>query len=118
MVDDALQIAGTLDRVYECRDGRRIIGDLKTGKSVFLPSKSIGCQLAAYAHSVLYNPETGERTLIDGLRTDIAYVVHLPANGSGCSLFEVDTHRGYELARLAQTVRSIRNERLIRPLAS
>lgn len=118
VVDDALEIAGTLDRVYECRDGRRVIGDLKTGRQIFLPSKSIGCQLAAYAHSVLYNPETGERTPIDGLRTDIAYVVHLPANGSGCSLFEVDTHRGYELARLAQTVRSIRNERLIRPLAS
>lgn len=118
VVDDGLEIAGTADRIYECRDGRRIVGDLKTGKSIFLPSKSIGCQLAAYAHSRLYDPETGERTDIEGLRTDIAYVIHLPANGSGCTLFEVDVTRGYELCGLAQTVRRVRTERIIRPLAS
>jgi hypothetical protein len=118
VVNDELEIAGTLDRVYETPAGDRVVGDLKTGKQIFLPSKSIGCQLAAYAHSVLYDPETGERTPIEGLRTDTAYVVHLPANGSGCSLYEVDTRRGFELARLAQTVRRIRNERLIRPIAS
>lgn len=31
---------------------------------------------------------------------------------------EVDARRGYELSKLAQTVRRVRDERLIRPLAS
>ena len=118
VVCDAIETAGTLDRVFTTPAGDAVIGDIKTGKQVFLPSKSIACQLAAYAHAVMYDPETGERTPIDGLRTDIAYVVHLPANGSSCTLYEVDTSRGYQLAMIAQEVRRVRNERLIRPLAS
>jgi len=117
VVCDQLEVAGTLDRVYLTAAGDRIVGDIKTGRQVFLPSKSIACQLASYAHAVMYDPETGERTPLD-VRTDFALVVHLPANGMTCSLYQVDTRRGYQLAELAQAVRHVRNERLIRPLAS
>ena len=109
-------MAGTLDRLVRTRNGDVVVADIKTGKQVFAPSKSIACQLAAYAHSVFYDPETAVRTPIEGLRHDAAIVIHLPANGDTCTLWRVDAARGYELCRLAIEVRQARKEKLLKPL--
>jgi hypothetical protein len=43
-------------------------------------------------------------------------VIHLPASGDSCTLWRVDTERGYELCRLAIQVRDARKEKLLKPL--
>jgi hypothetical protein len=116
VVADEIKVAGTLDRLLRTRHGDVVVADIKTGKAVYPPSKGIACQLAAYAHSVFYDPATATRTPIDGLRTDAAIVIHLPASGDSCTLWRVDTERGYELCRLAIQVRDARKEKLLKPL--
>ena len=118
VVADEIKVAGTLDRLLRTRHGDVVVADIKTGKQVFPPSKGIACQLAAYAHSVFYDPETATRTPIEGIRTDVAIVIHLPATADTCTLYRVDTNRGYELCRLALEVRKARNEKLIKPLVA
>jgi hypothetical protein len=118
VVADDIKVAGTLDRLVRTRNGDVVVADIKTGKAVYPPSKGIACQLAAYAHSVFYDPETAARTPIDGLRHDAAIVIHLPANGDSCTLWRVDTERGYELCKLAIQVRDARKEKLLKPLVA
>jgi hypothetical protein len=54
-------------------------------------------QLAVYAHSVLYDVATGQRTPID-LDLSTALIVHLPAGKASFTLYEVDVAAGWEAA--------------------
>ena len=117
VVFDELRIAGTLDRLVRDRDGVVRVADLKTGRAIYPTSKSITCQVSAYANSVRYDLD-GTRTPIDDLDTSTALIFHVPAIGGPCTVYEVDCVRGLELCRIAQDIRSIRKEKLIRPLAS
>ncbi len=113
-VNDALRVGGTPDRISTMPDGRRVIVDLKTG-SIDYGIGKIACQLAMYAHSVLYNPETGERA---EHHADIAkgIVVHLPAGSGECSLVEVDLAAGWQAVQLSAQVRAWRARKdLARP---
>lgn len=118
VVCDEVEAAGTLDRLVRTRTGDVVVADLKTGKSIFPTSKTVACQLSIYAHASAYDPTTGGRTAFEGLRQDVALVIHLPANGQGCTIYTVDTERGFEMCHLAREVRKARKEELITRLVA
>jgi hypothetical protein len=98
MVCDELRLAGTTDRIpYVPTIGKHRILDLKTGESIELAALGYAVQLAVYAHSVLYDVATGQRTPID-LDLSTALIVHLPAGKASFTLYEVDVAAGWEAA--------------------
>lgn len=120
-----LPVAGTLDRIFQLPDGSLVIGDLKTGSDLSYGEMEIEVQLALYAHGVnthglfdwnfkAWDQGNGEHPLGSGLlrvRTDIAIVVHLPADGDGCTLYVADIERGWRDAqRLGQLQASLKDK--------
>lgn len=95
-------VAGTMDRVVRCPDGRYRIADVKTGQDPLeYGDHEIGVQLLTYALG--YNEigvydwnEERWRGSDGGVRrvaTDFAIVIHLPLEGElagGCFLHKVD----------------------------
>ncbi len=118
VVCDEFKIAGTFDRIYEL-DGRRFVGDLKTGDgAVTYGQSSIAIQLAIYAHSQHYDPRTGERSPLD-VDLDRAIVVHLPAESGLPALYEVDIAAGWEAVEHALYARKWRKRKdLFTPVAT
>lgn len=101
MVHDELQLAGTPDRLAHV-DGRLVVADLKTGSLEYgLPK--IAMQLAVYAHSQAYDPDTGERTSLD-IDLERATVIHVPVGKGTCELIDVDIAAGWEGVLLARQV--------------
>lgn len=109
-----LPVAGTLDRIFQLPDGSLVIGDLKTGSDLSYGEMEIEVQLALYAHGVNthglfdWNTKTWQSVgcavrsgemLQTFVRTDIAIVVHLPADGDGCTLYVADIERGWRDAQ-------------------
>jgi hypothetical protein len=98
MVCDELRLAGTTDRIpFVPSIGRHRILDLKTGESIELAALGYAVQLAVYAHSVLYDVATGQRTPID-LDMTTALIVHLPAGQASFTLYDVDVAAGWQAA--------------------
>lgn len=108
-VHDGLQIGGTPDRVLEV-DGRLVIGDVKSGDTVYGIGK-IAMQLAVYAQSQLYDPATGERTPLDGIDLEQGLVIALNAKTGTCELKWVDLAAGWEAVQLAAQVRRWRSRK-------
>jgi hypothetical protein len=114
MVCDELKVAGTPDRIAVL-NGKLTIFDIKTGSIDYAMNK-IAMQLAVYSRSALYNPATGERTVL-ALDQDEAIVAHLPAGKGVCTLYTVDIARGWRGVQLAREVRGWRAVKsLARPL--
>ncbi len=114
-VADAYTIAGTADRIVTLADGRRVIADLKTGKSVDFGQLEFAIQLAIYAnHDATFSQATGRR----GKRIDVdrttGLIIHLPAQGTGCPLYTIDLAKGYDALITAMEVREWRK---VKPLA-
>ena len=109
VVNDALKIGGTFDRVYNV-GGQRYIGDLKTGSSLDWGTGTFAMQLAVYANSLRYNPDTGERAPL-GVNTDVAILIHLPAGTGRCDVYWLDIERGWASVSLAAAVREFRKLR-------
>jgi hypothetical protein len=109
-------IAGTVDRIVTWRK-RRYIGDLKTGKSLDFAWLKIAVQLAIYANAAaLYRKaETAGDWLYDEPMPDVdrlhGIVFHLPAGSGECTPYLVDLTVGWEAARLAVAVRSLRGRK-------
>lgn len=100
--------AGTFDRIVEAPDGRRYIGDIKTGASAPSYPHSMAVQLAVYAHGTRYSPETGwGRSLAEfGVSQTRAVLIWLPAEEPAkCELFGIDILEGWKMARIAARVR-------------
>src|SRR4029077_19032948 len=118
LVCDSLELAGTADRLLCTGDGRWFVGDIKTGATVDYGALGWSAQLAAYAHSDLYDPATGERTPTPPLDKVVGIIIHLPAGEGRCTLYELDLAAGYRAAVLANEVRAVRREarRWISPL--
>lgn len=108
-VEDELQVAGTMDRLLRCPDGKVRAADIKTGRMDMIGPK-VSIQLAAYAHSASYNPETGERAARGNVDLATGLLIHLPPGGQ-CTLHHVDIAAGWEAARWAVTVRDWRKRR-------
>lgn len=129
-----LPVAGTLDRIFQLPDGSLVIGDLKTGSDLSYGEMEIEVQLALYAHGVNthglfdWNTKTWQRYAgvssalgADFLevRTDIAIVVHLPADGDGCTLYVADIERGWRDAqRLGPLQSSLKEKSRFRTLTA
>jgi hypothetical protein len=76
-VNDEWRTAGTRDRiVVESRGGLGMVGDIKTGSDPVKVSYLV--QLAAYAASVAYDPESGERAEHTPCSLVDAYIFHWP----------------------------------------
>jgi hypothetical protein len=119
LVCDALEMAGTADRLLRrAADSSWVVADLKTGATVDYGALGWSAQLAAYAHSDLYDPTTTCRTPTPPLDKGVGIIIHLPAGQGVCTLYELDLAAGYRAAVLANEVRAVRREarRWIKPL--
>lgn len=105
VVCDSPQAAGSFDRIVE-HDGRMYVADIKTG-SIKWGLGKIAIQLAGYAHSQSYDPETGARGPL-GVDQDWALVIHLPQGEARCRLVWVDICAGWDGVRLSEQVRGWR----------
>lgn len=105
VVNDALRIGGTFDRIYQIGN-QKYIGDLKTG-SLDWGAGKFAMQLAVYANSERYDVQTGQRTPLD-VNTGRAIIVHLPKGENKCTLYWIDIARGWQMVGLAQHVREYR----------
>jgi hypothetical protein len=101
VVNDALHVGGTFDRVVEY-GGDLYIADVKTGGIDFDGAK-IAMQLAVYSRSEKYDPATGGRTPLD-VNTSRGLVIHLPAGEGRCALKWADLDAGWDGAQLAADV--------------
>lgn len=117
-VSAPVPVAGTLDRIFELPDGSLVIGDLKTSSNIEYSWVEIAVQLAIYAHGVnthgLFDWNTKTWQQLDRrVRTDIAIVMHLPADGDGCALYTVDLPKGWEYAQVSGLVQSRQKDKSI-----
>lgn len=106
LVVDELQVAGTADGIGVLPDGRTVIADKKTG-SIEYAGLSIAAQLACYAHGQAYDVATGARTPID-VDQSVGVVIHMPAGGGTCRLYDVNLLSGWKVAQLSAQVRKFR----------
>ena len=119
LVCDELQTAGTADRILRrVSDGLQRIADIKTGETVDYGALGWAAQLAAYAHSQLYEVETGQRLPTPAIDRTVGIIIHLPAGKGVCTLYEIDLVAGYRAAELANEIHAVRREakRWISPL--
>lgn len=109
-VHDELKIGGTPDRLVSYQ-GRLYIADVKTG-SIEYGAGKFAMQLAVYARSIPYHPETGDREPypyeVDGNR---GILIHLPAGEATCTLYWLDLAAGWEAVQHAKYVREWRNRK-------
>lgn len=107
-VHDGLQIGGTADRIGIHPDGYSFIADIKTGGLYDVGKMAM--QMAVYAHSVPYNPHTGQRGQdTPPMNTDIGLLIHLPAGEARCDLYWLNLTAGWEAVQLAKRVREWRS---------
>lgn len=104
VVCDELQAAGTFDRLYYHPVHGIVVGDIKTGSSAAAFPHATAMQVAVYAHSVLYDVESGRRTPIPNVNLSVGVLVHLDQNTAECQVHALDIARGWEAARLATQV--------------
>lgn len=126
-VSAPVPVAGTLDRIFQLPNGELVIGDLKTGSDLSYGFVEIAVQLAIYAHGVnthgLFDWRTKEWGRIDTrvsesyppaqVRTDYAIVMHLPADGDGCTLYRVDLVKGWQYAQVSGLVQSRQKDKSV-----
>lgn len=115
-------VAGRLDKVVQCPDGKYRIGDVKSGQKLDLSALEISIQLALYAHGVnasgVWDQSTEAWSPLDfKVETDYAVIMHMPAGSGTCGLKRADIREGWEAAKLCMQVREQRNIKgLITPL--
>lgn len=115
-VDCEYEVAGTFDRVG-VQDGKLRMMDIKTG-SVYPDSfKEYAIQLWEYVKGVntsgIWDPQAQEwDELEQKVEEDFGYIIHLPADGSGCSLYKVDLEIGREGAAMCAAVRLWRSKKV------
>lgn len=111
VVNSRVDGAGTFDRLLRLPDGRLVVGDLKTQKSVDFGFLSIAIQLAEYAQAdAMFDDETGELVpLPDELDKSVGIVMHLPVGTAACTLYELDLEAGWGAALAAHDVRQWRS---------
>jgi hypothetical protein len=110
VVNTQVDTAGTFDRLLRLPDGRLVVGDLKTQKTVTFGWLAIAIQLAEYANAdAMWNAETQTwEPLPDDLDKTVGIVMHLPVGSATCKLYELDLDAGWQAARIAHEVRQLR----------
>lgn len=110
VVNSRVDSAGTFDRLLRLPDGRLVVGDLKTQKTVDFGWLSIAIQLAEYAQAdAMFDPDSGRLVdMPEGLDRSVGIVMHLPVGQATCTLYELDLEAGWEAALAAYEVRQWR----------
>lgn len=103
-------VAGTFDRILTLADGRRVIGDVKTGKDLSYSWGEIAVQLALYAHATHIWNGTGWDTM-PVVDPSEAVVMWLPVGRAVCELHTVNIVDGWAMAQVAFEVRKWRARR-------
>jgi hypothetical protein len=116
MVLDDLRVAGTPDRIVSLPGKPKpMIFDIKTG-DVEWGQLKMSMQMAIYAHSKIYDPETNERTEID-LDQETAIICALDQLTAEVVLLEIYIERGWEACHTARDVWAKRSwKSLTKPL--
>lgn len=113
VVDDALKVAGRLDKIVLAKAApgaqraSRMVADVKTGRVDYAPGK-IAQQLALYAGAKRYDLETFERSDLGVIKTT-ALLIHLPAGKATCHVYAVDLVTGRVGNRISGEVRAWRS---------
>lgn len=111
LVNDLYRTAGSADAFLRRRsDGALVCVDVKTGKSISAKPIAYMVQLYLYATSVQYDVATGERADIDSVDLSTAIIAHLPADGSGCTFYEVNLADAKILADAARAVKDLEKQ--------
>lgn len=110
VVNTTVESGGTLDRLLRLADGRLVVGDLKTQKTVDFGFLEIAIQLAEYAYAdAMLDPDTGGLVpLPEDLDRTVGIVMHLPVEQGICTLYELDLVAGWEAAQTAYDVQQQR----------
>jgi hypothetical protein len=111
VVNTTVEAAGTADRLpVELPDGRLVVADVKTQKTVDFGWLEIAIQLAEYVNAdAMYDPTTAELVpMPEGLDKTVGLVMHCPVGKKQCNLYEVDLVAGWEAAQAAYHVRQLR----------
>jgi len=122
-VSAPLPVAGTLDRVLETAHGELVIGDLKSGSDLSYGTLEIEVQLWLYARGCnlngLFDWNTGRWERLDRpVSEDHAVVMHLPADGTGCTLLRADLQRGRRNAQVSGLVQARQKDKSVMPVLS
>lgn len=113
VVDDALKVAGRLDKIVLAKAApgaqraSRMVADVKTGRVDYAPGK-IAQQLALYAGAKRYDLTTHERSELGVIKTT-ALLIHLPAGKAECHVYAVDLVTGRVGNRISGEVRAWRS---------
>lgn len=112
VVNDPLKVAGRTDLVLKARlpgdqRARRILLDVKTGRVD--NGMRLSQQLALYAGSKLYDPQTGSRSHLRA-RQDVAIVAHVPRGEASATFFLVELAPGRRANKLCLDVRASRRK--------
>lgn len=100
--------AGTFDRIVRWR-GMPIVADLKTGSDPLrYGAGSISIQLGRYASAWAMWDGKHFHPMPEGLRQDVALVIHLPAGKGECEVYALDLKPGHRAVDLAMQVRAWR----------
>jgi hypothetical protein len=109
-----LNLAGKFDRVLEWvgpqLESVDLIGDVKTTQRIEFSWIEIAVQLACYAHaSHIWDPVSESYTPMPAVDLERAVVMHVPAGGGVCDLYDIDIAKGWEVAQLCAQVRAARS---------
>jgi hypothetical protein len=104
-----LNLAGKYDRILS-NGSVSLIGDVKTTQRIEFSWMEIAVQLACYAHaSHIWDPVTESYTPMLAVDLKRAVVMHVPAGGGVCDLYDIDIAKGWEVAQLCAQVRAARS---------
>ena len=115
VVCDELKVAGNPDRFLRHKEtGVIYAADDKTGNDEPNYPEKVTIQVAIASRSVLYDQQSGKRTPIECDQSR-GLLIHTPLRSGvpQCSLYWLDLDKGWELAKLAATVRD--NKKVAKP---
>jgi hypothetical protein len=102
-------VAGRLDEIGLCADGKYRIVDTKTGKLEPYNHLKFTIQVAMYAHASAMWDEAAKRyVLMPPIERDYALIVHVRPGSDRAEVHRVNIGMGWVLARLCQEVRDAR----------
>lgn len=108
---DATGWVGTLDRIYQLADGTRVIGDVKTSKSLKFGLLGFSVQLFIYAtadHMLSLDGSSWEP--MPAVGDAFGVIAHVPSDRPGvCTPETIDLSLGRHAVEVAQAVREVRS---------
>ena len=102
-------VAGTLDNLVRCPDGKVRVADKKTGRMDYSDTE-FAVQMALYAHfDALFNYDTNAYEPMPEVATDYAILAHIDPETGHTELLRINIEWGWVWARTCAEVRDIRD---------